>query len=323
MDGRGRVAAGCGRIAATLMLLGASVTARAECLSLVSGPIVLDVQGCKAMEPETFFDPAKSKYKWITDLDAAGKKQFYATYRGLYIRGKVVKSSAIKKGLSNDPGALNGETIGAYIPPGGGACTAYNGKRLSAEVKEICCDGSGDAPCLLATGFILGGIQVAGTAGTSAGDADRQKAKSSKDYQEAQKQFDAGNMKKAVAAYERARNSGDIDVLGLYNMGSAYRKLDQCGDAIKPLKMIYDKEIKKQIWADEEPIARKAIFLLAKCYAKMNEPSLSTLILQGYLVEPDKYRSEIKESLNHKDFGWIHTAKEYREYKKAAQKKLK
>ena len=67
---------------AALVLSGAP--AQAECLSLTNGPIVYDVIGCKVLVPETTFDLSKEKYGWIKDLDAAGKKAFYNTYRGTY-----------------------------------------------------------------------------------------------------------------------------------------------------------------------------------------------------------------------------------------------
>jgi hypothetical protein len=79
----------------------------------------------------------------------------------------------------------------------------------------------------------------------------------------------------------------------------------------------------RQVWADEENSARQAIFLLARCYAKMNDPEAATQILNSYLLEPAKYQSELKESLNHKDFGWIHTSREFLDYEKLARQKLR
>ena len=59
---------------------------------------------------------------WIKDLDAAGKKQFYDSYRGTYLKGKVVKSSAQTKGIANEQGALNGDTIYAMVGPPATQC---------------------------------------------------------------------------------------------------------------------------------------------------------------------------------------------------------
>src|SRR5690606_34924352 len=145
--------------------------ANAECLSLVSGPVVVDVSGCKLLEPEKVFDASKKKYQFVGDLDAAGRKEFLDSYRGLFIKTKVVKSKAIQKGLVNEEGALSGQSVYMFIPPAAGAqCNAVLGKRLSGVVNERCCDGGGDVPCLLDTGFILKEPKVLGATSSGAGD---------------------------------------------------------------------------------------------------------------------------------------------------------
>lgn len=307
-------------MAAALAL--ASANAQAECLSLTSGPVVYDVIGCKVLTPEQHFDLAKEKYAWIKDLDPAGKKAFYDTYRGTYLKGKVVKSSATTKGIANEQGALNGDTIYSMIGPPATQCNQVLGKRIAGNLKEVCCEGGGQPPCLLDTSYLIQNMQVIGSAESSAGDQTRTKAKRSKDYQAAEKLFRQKKWKDAVKLYEKARPNDELDVTGFYHLGYSYREMDQCKDAIGPLKIVTEKAQKKQIWADEEGTARKAMFLLARCYAKMNDPQGAVLLLNSYLLEPKKYRSEIKGALNHKDFGWIHTSKEYRDFKEEAQKKL-
>jgi hypothetical protein len=301
-------------LAATTVAAAAAFVAtelHAQCLTLTSGPIAYDVTGCKVLDPETFFDTSKPKYEWIAGLDAAGKKQFYDKYRGVFVRGKVVKSTATQKGLSTEQGVLTGETVFMLLPPPVTLqCNAIFGKRLAGNLKEVCCDGGGEPPCLLDTSFLLTNAQVIGAADSGAGDSAEQALRNKK-------------YKEAVALYQKARANDELDVRGHYNLGLAYRQLDQCGDALGPLKVVYDKSAKKQVWADEEAIARKATFLLARCYAKRNDPGAAVMILNGYLLEPGKYKSEIRSSLKHKDFGWIHTSKEYRDYEKEARAKLK
>jgi hypothetical protein len=126
----------------------------------------------------------------------------------------------------------------------------------------------------------------------------------------------------AVKAFERAFVNGELDIKGHYKLGYAYREIDQCRDAIRPLKYVQEQREKKRIFADEELVARQAVFLLARCHSKMNEPGPAVLLLNQYLLEPQKYKKELRDSLSHKDFGWIHTSKEYRDYEKAARKKL-
>lgn len=311
------------KLGVAALLATAAGELRAECISLISGPVVFDVAGCALINPDSQFDLSKEKYAWIKDLDPAGRKKFMDSYKGLYLKGKVVKSQAVSKGLTGESGALSGQTVYAFIPPSPNTCANVLGKRLNSNLREVCCDGGGDPPCLLNTGYLLLGSQAIGAAQSGAGDSARQKAKQSKTYQAAEKAFAQNNCKQAVKLYEQARSNDELDIKGHYNLGQCYRKIDQCKDAVPPLKFIHDASAKKEVWADEEPIARKATFLLARCYAKMNEPGPTVLLLQGYLLEPQKYKKEIKDSLSHKDFGWIHTSKEYRDYKKDAQKKLK
>ncbi len=297
-------------------------SAYAECMSLVSGPVIVDVAGCKMLEPEKVFDASKSKYKFIGDLDAAGRKEFLDTYRGLFFKVKVVKSKAVQKGLNVEEGALNGQTLYMYMAPSQNQCSAMLGKRISAQVNERCCDGGGDVPCLLDTGFVLKDPKVIGSTSSGAGDESRQRALRSASYKTGIAAFRAKKYKDAAAAFSKAKAAGELDVKGHYSLGFSYREMDQCGDAIPPLKYIHDASLKKDIWADEEDIARKATFLLARCYSKINDPGASVMILNSYLLEPQKYKSELKQALSNKDFGWIHTSKEYRDFKKEVGKKL-
>jgi len=305
-------------IACATVLGGFSTAASATCMSLINGPVVYEVQGCKALEPEKLFDLSKDKYAWIGGLDSAGRKAFYNSYRGLYVKGRVIKSQANARGIAAEDGALGGDTLFMYIAPGGLQCAAVLGKRLSANLRQICCEGGGDPPCLLDTSYVLMQPQVLAAGG---GDQSKAKAKRSKDYIAAEAAFNQKRYKVAAKAYEKARANDELDVPGYYHLGYSYRMLDQCADALPALRHVSDMEQKKQIWADDEQDARKATLLLARCYAKMNDPQSSVAILNSYLIEPLKYQNEIAESLKGADFGWIHTSRDYRDYRKEARKK--
>jgi hypothetical protein len=209
-----------------------------------------------------------------------------------------------------------------YIAPPQNQCSAILGKRVAANVNERCCDGGGDVPCLLDTGFVLKDPKVIGSTASGAGDESRQRAMRSATYKTGIAAFRAKKYKDAAAAFQKAKASGELDIKGHYSLGFSYREMDQCGDAIPPLKFIHDASLKKDIWADEEDIARKATFLLARCYSKINDPGAAVMILNSYLLEPQKYKAELKQALSNKDFGWIHTSKEYRDFKKEVAKKL-
>lgn len=301
----------------------ASAPGLASCLSLKKGPVVYDVQGCGEVKPEQTFDLSREKFKWIGDMDTAGQKKLLDSYRGLLLKGIVVKSEARDSGLTGDSGVLEGDTVRMYMLPSGNSCKNVAGKRLQGVLKERCCDGGGDVPCLLNTSFVLTGVQSLGKANSADGDARRERAMKSKPYKAGIKAYKQRQWKKARSGFESARSNGSIDLRGEYLLAATYRELEKCRKSIPILETIYKRHVNKQIWGDEIPWARKAVFLLARCYAKINDPSRSAVILEAYLLEPKKYRRELRMSLGHKDFGWIHTSKEYRVYKAAAQKKLR
>ena len=295
--------------------------AEAECLSLLSGPLVVEVAGCKQLEPEKLFDTKKDKYSWLDGLDAGGRKSFFDSYRGILVKSKVLMSRVVTKGLQSEEGALAGEVAYMMIaPPTSLQCSAILGKRLSANLKQICCDGSGNVPCLLGTSYLLDQAQLAAKGAASVA---RTKAKHSVNYQAAETAYSNRKFKIAIKSFEKARVNGELDTTGYYHLGDSYRQIDQCRDALAPLKEVHEQVLKRQVWADEEEDARHAVFLLARCYARLNNPEASTLILSSYLLEPEKYQSEINDSLKHPDFGWIHTSREYVDYEKLARQKLK
>lgn len=285
--------------------------------------MVFDVKGCKQIQPETDFDFSREKYKWIKDLDPAGRKAFLNTYRGLYMKGLIVNSNAKQVGVGADGKALAGETVFLYIPPSPNQCANVLGKRLAGNLSEQCCDGGGDIPCLLGTSYLFADVKAIGAAGSNAGDDERSRAKRSAEVMAGNKSFAQKNWKKAVSAFLDAESKGDLDTRSRYKLGYALRELDNCQLAVRPLRKIYDGKLAGKVWADEESTARKAMFLLARCYSKNNDPQNAALILNGYLLEPGKYQREIKMALGHKDFGWIHTAKEYKDWAKEARQKVK
>ena len=295
----------------------------AECVSLVKGQIAFDVNTCGVFSPEKTFDFSMSRYAFIKDLPAANRKQFYDSYRGLLMKGRVAKSEAIRSGLSPEKGALNGENISVFVMPGQASCENLTGKRLLANLDEACCEGGGDVPCLLNTSFVLKDIKAMGEANdTEPSEKKKPSFKKSKNYLAAEKLFAKKDYKKAAALFEEAKRNKELDIPGAYKLGITYRLLDQCKKAIPILRDVYDRYIKNDFWAEDEEDIRSANFLLARCYSKLSEPGFAVVVLNAYILDPKKYRKELDLSLKHKDFGWIHTSKEYREYKKDAEKAL-
>ena len=291
------------------------------CVSLVKGPIAFDIEVCKAFDP-SMFDTSKPKYKFIADLDPAGRQELLDSYKGLVVKGTVVMSRAVQDGVSKSKGALQGETTIFFIRPGITSCEMIHQKRVTGTVAEKCCNGNGDVPCLLGSGLVLADVKVAGDAMVGTGLEKKGVRKHGNEYIEAEKKYSEKKYKDAVKLYEKAETENDIDVKGLFRMGNALRELEKCSLATRPLKKIWDLQQANKVWADEDLDARRGVFLLARCNAKNGDPSGAVFYLNGFLLDPKKYRSELQQSLKHKDFGWIHTSKEYQQYKIDAERKL-
>ena len=96
--------------------------ALAACASLIKGKMAFDVKSCGRLAPEKSFDTSKEKFSFIKDLPEKQKQDFYDSYKGLYITGQVVKSYAVRSGLSPEKGVLAGENIKVFLPPGSMTC---------------------------------------------------------------------------------------------------------------------------------------------------------------------------------------------------------
>jgi hypothetical protein len=188
-------------------------------------------------------------------------------------------------------------------------------------MDEVCCEGGGDAPCLLGSSYVLKKSTVLGTANTKAGHSDSHVA-SSAEYKQAQKLLMEHDYKKATEILEKLNKSQQLDVQGTYLLAAAYRDMDKCPLALPLLESLYKKFENNDFWTDDEPYIRRGNFLYARCLSMMERAGEAVMILQGFLVEPKKFRKEITESFSHPDFGYIKTSKAYIEYKDAATKAL-
>lgn len=304
-----------------LVLILISQPLSAACASLVRGQIMLDIQSCSNVQPEQAFASPEPKYNFIRDLPPPQRKAFLDSYRGLSVRAKVARSFAIRSGLSPEQGALSGETIKAFIPPQLLNCGAISGKRVQAVMDEVCCEGGGEAPCLLGSSYVLKKPKVLGAANTKAGHTDSHLA-ANPEYKQAQKLLAQRDYKKATALLSKLNLNQQLDVQGKFLLAAAYRDMDKCPAALPLLEELYQKFEKNDYWSDDESYIRRSNFLYARCLSMMEKAGEAVMILQGFLVEPKKYRKEILESFSHPDFGYIKTSKSYLEYKDTASRAL-
>ncbi|MGE0172756.1 MAG: tetratricopeptide repeat protein [Oligoflexales bacterium] len=304
-----------------LNLIAIAPTAWGECVALVKGAVAVDVATCGVLNPEATFDLKKDDYRFIADLPAAERKKFYDSYRGLILKGKVVKSMAKKSGLSPEKGVLAGEEVQLFVPPGV-SCAGLPGGRVAGNIEEVCCEGGGDVPCLLNSPYVIRELKKIGEAGSRAGDKERKTAIRSADYKAGLLAYTKKDLVNTVKNLEKARAANSLDVKGNYILAETYRRQDDCRKAVPILEGLNKKYQAQDFWDDERSTMEEANFLLARCYAKLNKPGDTISILMTFLLDPKKDRKWIESSLKHKDFGWIHTSKEYRTYKDEATRAL-
>ncbi len=128
--------------------------------------------------------------------------------------------------------------------------------------------------------------------------------------------------KKAAKNFESARAEKPLDYRGLLALAFVYRQLEECPKAIGPLIEIQQKANRKKISPKEKRLVRHGLFLLARCYAKGSDAGRTLYILNGYLLDPRKFTSELRQSLHMTDFGGLRTQSDFQDYEKAARKAL-
>lgn len=298
-----------------------TAAAYADCLSVIKGPIVLAPQSCTVVNPEATFAQAKPAFKAIRNMDATFRKKLYNSYRGLVLEGTVIRSLAKQQGMSEEKGALQGQSIKAFVATG--TCATYQGRQVVGIIEEVCCNGGDTAPCLIDVTYKINRPEAKAAQPPAKQAMKRGTAKKSVDYAKAEEYFAKKQYADAIKLYEAAQARHELDPTGVYHLGASLREVDACPRAIPYLKLIYDKKIAGAVWADDDAVVRESNFLLARCYSRTSSQSEAMLILQSYLLEPKKHRKEITDSLNHPDFGFIHTSKDYIQYKNDAEKKLR
>jgi hypothetical protein len=128
--------------------------------------------------------------------------------------------------------------------------------------------------------------------------------------------------KKAAKDFESARVEKPLDYRSLLALAFAYRQLEECPKAIGPLKEMQQRANRKSLNPKEKKLIRHGLFLLARCYAKGNDAGRTLYILNGYLLDPRKFTSELRQSLHLIEFGGLRTQSDFHDYEKAARKAL-
>ena len=128
--------------------------------------------------------------------------------------------------------------------------------------------------------------------------------------------------KNAVKKFEAAKAEKALDYRGLLALGFSYRQLEECSKAVVPLKELQQKANRQKLNKKETKVVRSGLFLLARCYGMNSDVGRALFILNGYLLDPKKYASELRQSLHLIDFGGIRTQSDFVDYEKAARKSM-
>lgn len=132
----------------------------------------------------------------------------------------------------------------------------------------------------------------------------------------------ARDWKNAAKKFEAAKAEKALDYRGLLALGFSYRQLEECSKAVVPLKELQQKANRQKLNKKEAKVVRSGLFLLARCYAMNSDVGHALFILNGYLLDPKKYTSELRQSLHLIDFGGIRTQSDFMDYEKAARKSM-
>jgi len=304
-----------------LTFLGAQ-NAWAVCMTSIKGPVAIAVKQCVVATPDQTFATRDSKYNFIRDLPPENRKKFIDSYRGILVTGNVAQSQAIRDGISEEKGALVGEDIVGFIPQGAGTCEQTSGRTIEVQLNQSCCDGGGATPCLYDTSYVLTQVKVTDTRASGRAAAEKRSPEAQAIYGKVARALNVRDLKTAAAELELLRNRNELDANGQFQLATIYREMDKCPKAMPMLESLQKIFESKTYWTDNEAAVRKGSFLYARCLSMLGKSSEAVLILQGFLVEKTRYRKEIKDSLFHRDFGYIRTSKSYMKYKASAERAL-
>ena len=295
-----------------------------QCLALTKGLLEVDIKECKIINYKEDFKK-DTDLSFINNLSQQDRKKFFDGYLGFLVKGLVVASEAQKVDISKTTGVLYGSNQSFFISslnnPQLKNCTQLIRKRILAYIEERCCMGGVDSPCLLSTNYELKNIRVIGLA-EGVQESKKQKIAKIEFLKEAFTAIKKQDYKAAVEFFAKAKNERKLDLMGYYFFAYSYYKLDRCNKVISLLEENKKLDADHAKHMDEEKYYRKSNYLLTRCYARVGDAKTATNMLGFYLIEPQKYKFEISDSLKNKDFGWIYSSKEYQQYKTKAQQVL-
>jgi hypothetical protein len=240
-------------------------------------------------------------------MDKAAVARFLATYRGVLITGMVKKSAAVSTGLLSSKTALKGDVITVFAAGTPNGCAGLINNPIQGDIEEKCCDGGGDAPCLLSQKYLIKKIKVATMVA-------QVKFKVSADYKAGSDFFRTGNFAKAIPPLKKAYGSNQLDTYGKWIFASSLEKTENCPAAIQPLTDIERAWVRGDTSGTDDKIVGPALLLLGRCLAKSSKAGPAVEALNLLLQRPELFKEEIRTATQHRDFSWISRSSEYKNF---------
>lgn len=282
--------------------------ALATCSSLTSGPIEIKVNDCKTLVPK----PGSNSYNvlpsWVKDLDQNAKKKLLSNHSGVVLKGVVTESKAVTKGLNETPGALKGTEVNVFVHYSQKPSCKKMGNFVKGIIKETCCDGSGNPPCLWNTGYFLSKYSTSQKSGFSG------KTEKNNIMKDVAKLYKAKKYGKLQYKYGYRNHEFKNEVDFQYYLGMSYFVKENCDKAVPFFDTIYSSYGKGKANLAFKGMIKQAAFNLALCHAKDGDAKASTLILKGMKLDKKFFGSEIVRAKSHRDFGRIKNTPEWKEF---------
>jgi len=129
--------------------------------------------------------------------------------------------------------------------------------------------------------------------------------------------------KEGIKAMRELSDDNKLDAASYLSWGQILMNADNCKAALYPFKELQVRKQEGRLMISDPQVDRRALFLQARCHARLNEVSEAIYILNGYLLNPEKFSKELDQALKNSDFGFISSSKEYREFRANAREKLR
>jgi hypothetical protein len=220
----------------------------------------------------------------------------------------VTESKAVQKGLSNSPGALKGTQISAFIHGSHKlSCSKIKG-FVKGKLKETCCDGSGNAPCLWKTGYYLSKVK------TSSGSKMKGRGEITSIIADAKKMFKKKEYSKIGYKYGYRGRDFPYEVEFQYYVGMSYFIQEDCEKAKNFFNRIHTAYGRGKANLAFKSMIKKASYNFAVCHAREGDAIGATSILDGMKLDRKFFSKEISRARYDGNFGRIKNTKEWKKF---------